>query len=198
MLVRFDVVKSELLGIRSGKYIIENVYTRRYLLQDGPPIEGNRGAEGGWKPGVKAPLVVGADSNYYGRAYWNIIPKGGGRYLIENVKTKRYLLQDGPAISGERGTVGAWLPCVYAPLVVGADKNYNSRAYWKIIPKGGGRFLIENVKKKRYLLQDGRPIAGKRGAEGGWLPGVKAPLVVGADDNYYDRAYWKLRFQNSD
>ena len=197
MVVTFHVVKSELLGIRSGKYIIENVKTSRYLLQDGPP-KGNRGAEGGWLPGIKAPLVVGADANYEGRAYWNIIPKSDGRFLIENVKTRRYLLQDGPRIEGKRGTVGAWLPCVKAPLVGGADSNYYGRAYWKFIPKGGGRFLIENVKTKRYLLQDGRPIEGERGAEGGWLPVVNTPVVVGADSNYYGRAYWKLRFQDSD
>ena len=67
-MVKFDIVKYELLGILSGIYVIENVKTGCYLLQDGPPIGGKRGAEGGWLPGVKAPLVVGAADNYYGRA----------------------------------------------------------------------------------------------------------------------------------
>ena len=108
--------------------------TRRYLLQDGPPIEGKSGAEGGWLPGVKAPLVVGADANYYGRAFWKIIPIAGGEFVIENVKTRRYFLQDGPQIEGNRGAEGGWLASsgFKAPVVVGADGNYNGRAYWKL------------------------------------------------------------------
>ena len=72
------------------------------MFQDGPKIKGSRGAEKGWKAssGFEAPAVVGADANYYNRALWKIIPRGGDKYLIENLETKRYLFQDGPAIKG--------------------------------------------------------------------------------------------------
>ena len=75
------------------------------MFQDGPKIKGSRGAEKGWKAssGFEAPPVVGADANYYNRALWKIIPQGGDKYLIENLETKRYLSQDGPAIKGPRG-----------------------------------------------------------------------------------------------
>ena len=257
-----------------GKYFIENVETKRYLFQDGKPINGDRGAEGGWKAssGFEAPNVVGADANYYNRAYWKIIPQGSGRYFIENAETKRYLFQDGGKIKGKRGDEGGWLASsgfespsvvgadanyynlayfkitkvdvqpeeeekfegVYfienaetqryvfqaghpikgdrgaeggwkassgfeAPKVVGADANYYNRAYWKFIPQGDGKYFIENVETKRYLFQDGKPIKGDRGAEGGWKAssGFEAPNVVGADANYYNRAYWKIIPQGS-
>jgi hypothetical protein len=50
--------------------------TKRYLFSDGTPIKGDRGAEGGWlaSSGFASPKVVGADANYYNRAYWKIIP----------------------------------------------------------------------------------------------------------------------------
>ena len=168
------------------------------MFQTGPHIKGKRGAEGGWLPssGYRAPHVVGADANYYNRAYWKIIPKGGGKFFIENVHTKRYLFQSGPHIKGKRGAEGGWLPSsgFRAPPVVGADANYYNRAYWRFVPRGGGKYFIENVHTKRYLFQTGPHIKGKRGAEGGWLPssGFRAPPVVGADANYYNRAYWIL------
>ena len=103
-------------------------------------------------PGLKAPLVVGADANYFGRAFWKLIAKGGGKFLIENFVTGRYLLQDGPPIEGNRGTVRSWSPGVKAPLVVGADANYEDRAYWKILLSENNGFLFENIKTRRYLL----------------------------------------------
>ena len=119
-----------------------------------------------------------------------------GVYFVENVRTKRYLLQDGEKIKGKRGDEGGWLPIsgFQAPSVFGADANYYNRAYWKIIPQGDGKYFFENVVTQRYLLQDGEKIKGERGDEGGWLPvsGFQAPSVFGADANYYNRAYWKL------
>jgi len=175
---------------------IENLETKRYLFSDGNPIKGNRGAEGGWlaSSGFESPKVVGADANYYNRAYWKIIPSGE-YFLIENLETKRYLFSDGSPIKGNRGAEGGWLASsgFESPKVVGADANYYNRALWKILPTNGG-FLIENLETKRYLFSDGSLIKGDRGAEGGWLAssGFESPKVVGADANYYNRAIWKI------
>ena len=184
--------------ICDGIYFIENVETRRYVFQDGEPMTGERGKEGGWlaNSGYEAPKVVGADANYYNRAYWRITHQGGGKYFIENVETKRYLFQDGEAIKGDRGAEGGWLAHsgFQSPKAVGADANYYNRAYWYILPQGDGKYFIENAETKRYLFQDGETIKGERGAEGGWKAhsGFESPNVVGADANYYNRAYFKL------
>ena len=168
------------------------------MFQDGPKIKGFRGAEKGWKAssGFEAPAVVGADANYYNRALWKIIPRGGGKYLIENLETKRYLFQDGPAMKGPRGAEKGWAASsgFKAPAVVGADANYYNRAIWMITPLSDGKYFIENVFTKRLVFQTGQPIEGKRGAEKGWKTssGFEAPAVVGADANYYNRAYWIL------
>ena len=185
-------------GISEGVYFIENVETQRYLFQTGEPIKGKRGDEGGWlaSSGFQAPPVVGADANYYNRAYWKIIPQGGDKYFIENLQTQRYLFQSGKKIEGKRGDEGGWLASsgFEAPPVVGTDANYYNRAYWKIIPQGGDKYFFENIETERYLFQAGEKIKGNRGDEGGWLSssGFEAPPVVGADANYYNRAYWKL------
>ena len=180
--------------IAEGRYIIENVETQRFLFQQGPKIKGNRGDEGGWKAssGFESPSVMGADANYYNLAYWKIIPQGNGVYFIENEETQRYLFQDGPKIKGNRGDEGGWKAS--SGSVVGADANYYNLALWKIIPKGGDRYFIENAETGRYLFQDGPTIQGNRGDENGWKAssGFEAPSVVGADANYYYRAHWKL------
>ena len=123
--------------IAEGRYFIENVETQRYLFQDGEKICGDRGSEGGWKAssGFESPKCVGADANYYNRAYWNITSQGGGKYFIENDETKRYLFQDGEKISGDRGSEGGWKASsgFESPSCVGADANYYNRAYWKLI-----------------------------------------------------------------
>ena len=184
--------------IGEGVYFVENVETRRYLFQDGDKIKGKRGDEGGWKSstGFEAPNVVGTDANYYNRAYWKIIPQGGGKYFFENVETQRYLFQDGDKIKGKRGDEGGWTSAsgFEAPHVVGTDANYYNRAYWKILSQGDDKYFIENVETERYLFQTGDAIKGERGAEGGWKAssGFEAPVVVGTDANYYNRAYWKL------
>ena len=121
------------------KYLIENVETERYLFQDGPKIKGEGGDEGGWlaSTGFEAPKCVGADENYYNRAYWKIEPQleGSDKFFIVNVETQRYLFQDGPKIKGERGSEGGWLASsgFEAPKCVGADASYDNRAYWKIL-----------------------------------------------------------------
>ncbi len=113
--------------VPSGEgYLIQNATTKRELLSDGAPVTK---PEGGW---TAAPKVVGADSNYYGRAIWKITPSGEG-FLIQNVMTKRYLLSDGAPLAAARGTEGGWLK---SPKVVGADANYYNRAIWKIAAVG--------------------------------------------------------------
>lgn len=184
--------------IAERRYIIENVKTQRFLFQQGPKIKGKRGDEGGWKAssGFESPSVMGADENYYNRAYWKIIPQGNGVYLIENEETQRYLFQDGQKIKGNRGDEGGWKASsgFESPAVVGADANYYNLALWKIIPEGGDKYFIENAETERYLFQDGPKIQGNRGDEKGWkvFSEFEAPSVVGADANYYNRACWKL------
>ena len=190
------ITAAVLNALTNQTVFIENLETKRYLFSDGASIKGDRGAEGGWlvSSGFESPKVVGADANYYNRAYWKIIPSGE-YFLIENLETKRYLFSDGAVITGNRGAEGGWLASsgFASPNVVGADANYYNRALWKIIPTNGG-FLIENLETKRYLFSDGSPISGDRGAEGGWLAssGFASPNVVGADANYYNRAIWKI------
>ena len=145
-----------------GKYFIENVSTKRYLFSTGDKIKCNRGDEGGW---LSSPNCVGADANYYNRAYWKFVPQGDGKYFIENLETERYLFQTGDKIKGDRGAEGGWL-CnsgFEAPSCVGADANYYNRAYWKLEPQGEDRYFIVNVETQRYLFQDGSEIKGNRG-----------------------------------
>lgn len=185
-----------------GIYFLENAETRRYVFQagvpvvcdheesrSGEPIKCTRGNEGGCNE--SSGRVVGADANYYNRAYWKIIPQGGGKYFIENLQTKRYLLQDGQPIKGNHGDECGWKANsgFESPKTVGADANYFNLAHWHILPQGNDNYFIENVETKRYLFQDGDPMTAKRGAEGGW---TNSPSLVGADANYYNRAYFKI------
>lgn len=157
-------------------------------------FKSNHGSGGGWPS--SSPPVVGADANYYNRAYWRIIPQGGDNYLIQNIETQHYLFQTGDS---KRGEEGGWLSFsgFQSPRVVGADANHHDLAYWKITPQGGNKYFIENSVTQRYLFQDGGNIKWARGAEGGWLSssGFKSPNVVGADANYYNLAYWRLTKQ---
>lgn len=184
--------------IFNGTYLIENAVTQRYVFQDGNPIQGNRGDEKGWlaHSGFQSPKVVGADANYYNRAYWKITHCGDGKHTFENMETKRLLLQDGEPLHGDRGEEGGWLSHsgFQSPQVLGADANYYNRALWYILLQSNGNYFIENFETSRYLFQDGEPIKGKRGAEGGWLAhsGFESPNVVGADANYYNRAYFRF------
>jgi hypothetical protein len=188
------VLGQENAGVLEGVYVIENVETRHYLFQEGERIKGEPGDEGGWlaHSGFQAPRVVGADANYNNRALWRIIPQGGGKYLIQHFETQRYLLQDGGKIKGRRGAEGGWLASsgFKSPPVVGADANYYNLAYWKILPQGGGKYFIESTETQRYLFQDGPKIKSERGTSSSKQP------VVGADANYYNRAYWRLKRQD--
>lgn len=137
------------MSINEGMYFVENCETGRYLFQAGDGIKGNRGDEGGWltSSGFESPPVVGADANYYNRAYWIIISQGDGKYFFENTETQRYLFQTGNPMSGNRGGEGGWkISSGFAsPPTVGADANYYNRAYWRILDQGKGRYFIENV-----------------------------------------------------
>ena len=110
----------------------------------------------------------------------------GAKYLIQNSFTKRYLFQTGSPIKGNRMDEGGWLK---APKVVGTDFNYYGRGYWKFIPKGDDKYLIENIYTKRYLFSTGNQVKGIPGDEGGWL---HSPDVVGTDFNYYNRGLWHV------
>ena len=139
-------------AIDEGTYIIENVETERYLFQDGEKIKGNRGDEGGWlaSSGFQAPPVLGADANYYNRAYWKIIPQGDDRYFVENVETKRYLFQDGEKIKGEWGDEGGWLASsgFQAPPVLGADANCYNRATGRSFHKAMASTFLKILRRK--------------------------------------------------
>jgi hypothetical protein len=117
-------------------FILENIVTKRYLLSDGKPTDGRRGNEGGLLDcfGNNNSNVVGADANYLDRALWDIY-KIGGDFIFESKATKRYLFSDGEPIKGKRGVEGSWR---HSPNVIGADANYENRAFWKISPQKKG------------------------------------------------------------
>ena len=146
-------------AIDEGTYIIENVETERYLFQDGEKIKGNRGDEGGWlaSSGFQAPPVLGADANYYNRAYWKIIPQGDDRYFVENVETKRYLFQDGEKIKGEWGDEGGWLASsgFQAPPVLRADANYYNRATGRSFHKAMASTFLKIMQGPRSKFSSG-------------------------------------------
>ncbi|KAM7450662.1 hypothetical protein ABFA07_001661 [Porites harrisoni] len=179
-----------------GTYIIQNYETMRYLYMEGERIE-KRGDEGGWleETGREAPPAVGAYSNFYNRTYWRLLPQGEGKYLIENVETRRFLFQSGPKITGDRGDENGWQESTgfEAPPVVGADDNYEDRAYWRFLPVSDNKYFIENIATQRYMLQDGEKLKGNsRREEGRGWSRLKGPPTLGADANYFNRAYWRL------
>jgi arylsulfatase A-like enzyme len=121
---------------KQGHYwLLENQETGRYLFSTGPALSKARGGEGGWKAssGFESPGLVGVDANYYNRALW-MLQKTGDAFFIASVATKRYVLSDGPKISGQRGAEGGWKASsgFESPAVVGADANYYNRARWRI------------------------------------------------------------------
>jgi hypothetical protein len=195
-----EKIRSNSFKLLDTSVFIENKETKRYLFCDGEPIKGERGAEGGWKAtsGFESPKIVGADANYYNRALW-IIHQSGDYFIIENKETKRYLFCDGEPIKGERGAEKGWKATsgFESPKIVGADANYYNRALW-IIYQSGDDFIIENKETRRYLFCDGEAIKGERGAERGWKAssGFESPKIVGADANYYNRAFWKITAQS--
>ncbi len=64
------IIDPKAFTLKDVAVLIENKETKRYLFSDGPPIKGDRGAEGGWlaSSGFESPKIVGADANYYNRA----------------------------------------------------------------------------------------------------------------------------------
>lgn len=110
---------------RDNTYLIENSETKRYLFCDGTVLSDPGAREGGW---LSAPNVVGTDENYQSRALWGIVPAGDA-FLLVNWVTKRLAFCGGSPFTGTRGAEGGWLA---SPNVVGTDKNYYSRALWRI------------------------------------------------------------------
>ena len=166
-------------NVPDGKYYIMNVVTNRRILTPGTIVE-NHGDEKGY---ADAPKIVGADKDYENRATWQVIHKSDGKYFLENVKTLRYVLQDGKPLSKNPDDMGSW---ENAPNTKGADENYYYRAYWRFVPQGNGTYLIKNDFTGRYLFQTGDPvIEDERGYE-------DAPETLGTDGNYDNRAFWKL------
>ena len=180
-----------------GTVLIESVVNERWLLEAGPDrrVGKIRGQEGGWT-GHNCKPVVSADDNYYDRAMWKIVPTDSdGVVLIESFATERYLLEAGPdgKVGSIRGREGGWIGQNNKP-VVSADNNYYDRALWKLVPSGSpNEFFIVSVVNERYLFETGpdRRVGNVRGLEEGWI-GQNSKPVVSADDNYYDRARWKL------
>ena len=96
------------------------------------------------------------------------------------------MLSSGSHVTNERGSEGG---ASIQNSILGSDANYYNRALWKISNDGHGRYLFENYETKRYLFSQGDEIPGDRGCE----RGVKeAPLCLGSDDNYDDRALWRI------
>ena len=117
---------------------------------------------------------------------------------IESCINGRFLFEtsDSGDITSTRGNEGTWVG-VYNTPVVTADTDYSefrvNRTQWRLVPLGGGEWLIASSLTGRYLFEtsDSGDIRSTRGNEGGWV-GVNNKPVVTADANYYDLAQWKL------
>ena len=113
---------------------------------------------------------------------------------IESCINGRFLSEtsDSGGIKSTRGNEGGWAGVNNKPVVT-ADANYYDRAQWRLVPLGGGEWLIESSVTGRYLFEtsDSGDIRSIRGNEGGWA-GVNNRPVVTADMNYYDRDCWKV------
>ena len=125
--------------------------------------------------------IVGSDSNYYNKGFWRIKNDGQGRYLFENLETKKYLYSEGNEISG-RGCEGG---VTEAPLCVGSDASYDDRALWRIIKHGDGKYFIESVANFRYVFSQGEPPVRTEGFS-------SSPSCLMSDENYDNRAAWNI------
>ena len=162
---------------------LTNVETKRMLLSTGEVFCGMPGEHGGW---IGDPAVVGSDANYYNRANWYLEKAGEGYFLLRNTETHRYLFSTGTTFNGQPGEEGGWTG---SPEIVGSDANYYNRALWAFEDMGNGTYLLRNYETKRLLLTTGPTIEEGAASEGGW---TNAPAVVGADNNYYNRALWRI------
>ena len=160
---------------------MQNVRTRRLLLDPWDRVTEERGSEGGVS---SAKYLSGTDLNYYHLAYWIITNEEEGEYIFENADTRRYLYADGDEILGDCGHEGTEV----APLCLSSDANYENRALWKIIDNGDGRYLIRSVVNFRYLLSLGEPPAHYHES----TYGQYSTRCVMADANYDSRAFWKI------
>ncbi|XP_028395716.1 uncharacterized protein LOC114519745 [Dendronephthya gigantea] len=144
------------------------------------------------KPGE---LVQALAFNYYEQspirsalygslAYTNVAFQGV--FKLKNLKTKRLLFSSGARVEKKRGSEGG---VSNENSIFGSDANYYDRVWWKISNDGQGRYLFENHRTKRYLFSMGDEIPGDRGCEGGI---TEAPLCLGSDDNYDNRALWRI------
>ncbi|XP_028395845.1 uncharacterized protein LOC114519861 [Dendronephthya gigantea] len=120
--------------------------------------------------------------------YENIIFKG--LFIIKSVKTKRLLFSRGTILKEERGSEGG---AKNENEILGSANNFYNQAFWKISKDDQGRYLFENYRTKRYLFSMGDEIPGDRGCEGGI---TDAPLCLGSDDNYDNRALWRIINKN--
>ncbi|MEQ1833906.1 MAG: VCBS repeat-containing protein [Candidatus Eisenbacteria bacterium] len=154
-----------------------------------PVVSGDDGARGGREGRGRGPGRRGRPDN--GGPGPSSHDGGGAQpavsadntVLLQNAVTRRMLLSEDKPVRGE-GAEGGWLQ---SPAVLEADANYYDLAVWRLEP-AGEHFMIRNVKTGRLLFSQGEPVT-TAGAEGGWL---KAPRLLGADANYYDRALWQI------
>ena len=148
---------------------LKNVITNRYLFSAGDVVTSSAASS--------AP-VLGADTNYYNRADW-LLKRVGDGYTLKNRETRRYLRSEGEPVQGAEG---GWLN---SPPVVDTGGNFDGGHIWELI-EAGDNYQLRNRLTGRYLFMTGEPV---KEVEGGWL---NSPGVVGADDNYYNRAIWAI------
>ena len=110
-----------------------------------------------------------------------------GTYSVKNAKTERLLLQKGEALTSERGSEGGVSSTKYLSA---ADANYYNRAKWGIKNQGEGHYIFENTETGRYLYADGDEVLQYDCGYEGRVE--EAPLCLGSDANYENRALWRI------
>ena len=106
---------------------------------------------------------------------------------MRNVRTRRFLIAHGGKVTKERGAEGG---VSSGNLLSGASQDFYDRTYWNIKKQGEGHYIFESIKTGRYAWADGDEVLpGDCGFEGGV---EKAPLCLGSDANYENRALWRI------
>ena len=176
-------------SLLNTRVLLENKNTERYLFDGNHKLDDAFNTE---SRSQTTPKLQCAGDNYYGRAYYVIIPTEDG-YILENEQTKRWVYSDGEKVT-KRGEEQGWIskPGIEVPVCSSSDFNYFSGALWTVEERNG-TYLFANKATNRYLFSDGDKIV-KHGDEGGGLAssGTEAPDCKGADDNYYNRAQCKI------